>query len=93
MKGITFAFACANVFDAPPMALTSSKQTRPDHTLENLRAVLAALDLTGDFSLSSIIELRRILAERVFALERLEEIRSSVSNLDRIGVDTRGGTL
>jgi len=61
------------------MALTTSKQTRPDNTLGNLRTVLAALDRTGDFSLSSIAELRRILAERVFALERLEEIRSKGS--------------
>ena len=79
MKGTTFADG-ANVLGAFPMGPTTSNYRRSGTSLESLRTVLKALDRTGDFSLPSIVELRRILAERVFAMERLEEIRSSVSS-------------
>ena len=54
------------------MVLTTSKQSRLGTTLENLRTVLQALDRTGDFTNPQIVNLRRLIAERINTLEALK---------------------
>jgi len=51
-------------------------QSQPGNVLTTLRLTLERLEQTGDFSSPSIVDLRRILLERVRELEAMEGLRA-----------------